>query len=85
MALTILVRFRGKHGTFADKINEMCIEISILGIGVAAAMFGSTEARGVLKDDAFVLGILSVFTHFVLTALMVNVKEWEMDSLRVKK
>lgn len=85
LVMTLLIRGRDKKQSFHEKVNEFSLETSIVGIGVTAATFGSTEARAVLGDAAVSGLAILMFANLAVTAVVVNVRDWGRLAPKRKK
>jgi Co/Zn/Cd efflux system component len=77
VGLTLLARGRGEQGAFYAKTLELCLEASILGVGVAAALLASIEARTSSAEGALSVAIVGLLINIIAVGLVTNLKEWE--------
>lgn len=68
---------------FDRKIIELGTDVSILGIGVSAALLGTGEIKNALGDPVTV-AVVILFIDIFIIGVSANLKDWELMNTRVR-
>jgi hypothetical protein len=58
-------------------ILALCVDVSILGVGITAGIFASKEVREKLGAESFAYGVLATLLAMLIANVCIRLRDWD--------